>query len=88
MMRALATLGAVMALAGCVQPHVTHTPAYWSLVQIEPGVDPASGEYFDEYLLDYNLSYSDCQRERRLFDGIKVATICEFQQAGYFVPRL
>lgn len=53
---------------------------YWSFILTQKGTDPASGETYDEYVLDYDLSWDDCLDLMHGSDHRRVA--CERQPAG------
>lgn len=59
---------------------IMEEPRFYSLIKTEPGIDPLSGERYDEYVMDFNLSLGDCVEAMSLHSTTAVA--CELQPQG------
>jgi len=59
---------------------IMEEPRYYSLIKTAPGIDPFSGERYDEYVMDYNLPLGDCVEAMSLYPTTGVA--CELQPQG------
>lgn len=58
--------------------------ALYSLIDLVPGADPASGERYDEYVRDYNLTLGDCWDALNAAKAVNPASSmsCEIQVQG------
>lgn len=85
-----ATMIALGALCACAPTSPEHGTSrhlgerLYSLIDLVPGFDPASGERYDEYVRDYNLTLSDCWDALKATKASEPAAVlsCEIQRQG------